>query len=113
MKTPEPPNGSPSASNTAHSKAVTITARERRVIHLLLETREWVSRETIDRVAGASNGPQIVMDIRKKITGHDGLQMVRRSAVDRDGRQCWPGYYRLTPIGAQRARRNLGITYGE
>lgn len=53
-------------------------------------------REELDRIAGCSNGPQLVDDLRGL-----GLQIecekVRR--IDRDGRRCWPGRYFLTEIG--------------
>lgn len=50
-------------------------------------------REEVDRVAGCSNGPQLVKEIRKA-----GLAVPckRLNFRDRDGRRCRPGQYCLT-----------------
>lgn len=65
--------------------------RELRAIKALM--RGPVMRERLDRIAGASNVPELVRVLRKK-----GLQIrCRRVTVtDRDGRKCRPGQYRLT-----------------
>ncbi len=102
MKTPEFPKENPSALDSAHSK---LTPRQMRVIKALLERDGLVSREQIDRIAGASNGPQIIQEVRQKVTGYDGLRMVRLDAVDRDGKACKPGWYFLTSVGRARASK--------
>jgi hypothetical protein len=39
-------------------KQTTMTLRQERVIHALVQTKEWISREAIDRIAGASQRPR-------------------------------------------------------
>jgi hypothetical protein len=78
----------------------------------LMASTGWISREQIDRIAGASNGPQIILELRRKVTGHNGLEMTRMDAVDRDGNPCKPGYYRINAIGRERAAQLLGGDYG-
>lgn len=112
MKTPEPSNENPSAPKSAHYKSTLITVRENRVLYALLNTNGWISRESIDRIAGASNGPQIIKNLRQKITGHDGIKMVRFPALDRDGRPCHSGYYQLSPRGCEQAMEYLGVKHG-
>jgi hypothetical protein len=93
----------PSAPNSANrTTALRLTKRQMRVIAALVQANDWVSRESIDRIAGASNGPQIILELRRKVTSWDGIEMARQDALDRDGRSCKPGRYRLTPIGRQR-----------
>lgn len=50
-------------------------------------------REQADRVAGASNGPHWVMQLRRKGLAIPCKRMV---ATDRDGEPCRPGRYSLT-----------------
>jgi len=59
-----------------------------------------VPREELDRVAGCSNGPQLVSDLRGL-----GLEMpcTRTKQIDRDLFACFPGVYHLT----QTDRRKL------
>ena len=83
-----------------------LTAREFRVLTALWNSRGWVWREEIDRVAGASNGPHIIMMLRTKVTGHQGLEMERVPSIDRDGKPCNPGRYRLNELGCQRVRES-------
>lgn len=62
-------------------------------------TARSVSREEIDRVAGVSNGPDIIAELRHM--GFD-IPCHRITATDRDGKLCRPGIYQLTQ--ADRAR---------
>jgi hypothetical protein len=110
MKTPESSKENPSAPDSANSIPMKLTPRQMRVLQALLERAGLVSREQIDRIAGASNGPQIIQEVRQKVTGYDGLQMVRRDSVDRDGKPCKPGWYYLTDVG--RARANKVVKHG-
>ena len=53
-------------------------------------------REEVDAIAGAANGPQLMADI--------GVRNVhwtckRHLRIDRDGRECKPGFYELTELG--------------
>ena len=70
----------------------TDNVRHLRVIAALL--KEPRRREEIDRIAGCSNGPQIIAIFRK--FGLD-IPCERISLLDRDGHRCSPGVYHLTP----------------
>lgn len=108
MKTPEPSNENPSAPNSANSKTNKLTPRQLRTIAALIDKPTgWISREQIDRIAGASNGPQIIFELRRKVTGYDGLDMARMDAVDRDGKPCKPGFYRINAKGRERVAKYL------
>ncbi len=115
MKTPGPTKAEPSAPNSANStvedqKLAGLTPRQIRVLEALLQTRYWVSRESVDRIAGASNGPQVVLELRRKVTGHDGIKMERTEATDRDGKSCRPGRYQLTSKGRKLALKAISKT---
>ncbi|ENO87932.1 hypothetical protein [Thauera aminoaromatica] len=66
--------------------------RHQRVLALLLQRP--AKREEVDRAAGASNGPELVAELRRR-----GLELPceRVEAIDRDGRPCRPGVYHATP----------------
>ncbi|WP_284465326.1 hypothetical protein [Diaphorobacter nitroreducens] len=103
MKTPAATKVTTSAPNSTNSTVGEIlTPRETRVIAALWASLGWIWREDVDRIAGASNGPHIVMMLRRKVTGDDGIEMEQVDAMDRDGKRCRPGRYRLTEIGRQR-----------
>lgn len=102
----------PSAPNSANStavdrKAVVLTPRQTRLLTALLVSESWTTRESVDRIAGASNGPQIILELRRKVTGPDGIEMTYIETRDRDGRTCKPGQYRLTGQGRERALQVL------
>lgn len=78
------------------------TSRQSRVLSALVKSAGWISREDIDRIAGASNGPQIISELRRKVTGRDGIEVRRVDTLDRDGKPCRPGQYRLTEMGHSR-----------
>ena len=70
------------------------TTNPKRIRTLLaLVYRDWVSREDLDRLIGASNSPDAIMQLRRKY----GLEIVMREvqAINRDGRHCWYGEYQL------------------
>ncbi len=66
--------------------------RQLRVLQALLSRP--MSREELDRRAGASNGPALVSDLRDL-----GLELPceRTPVFDRDGREVRRGIYRTTP----------------
>jgi hypothetical protein len=72
--------------------------RHLRVIQALL-TRP-LPREELDRIAGCSNGPELVAELRRR-----GLKLpcTRTKKRDRDLFECWPGVYHVT----QHDRRKL------
>jgi hypothetical protein len=57
------------------------------------------TREEIDRVGGASNGPALISELRAL-----GLEVPcdRRTVVDRDGKAVKPGIYSFTGIDKMR-----------
>jgi hypothetical protein len=57
-------------------------------------------REQVDSTAGASNGPELIAELRRR-----GLEIpcTRTRKKDRDLFDCWPGVYALT----QQDRRKL------
>ncbi|WP_227871519.1 hypothetical protein [Novimethylophilus kurashikiensis] len=50
-------------------------------------------REHLDHVAGCSNGPELVAELRRRGLN---LPCTRIDAIDRDGRPCKPGVYHLS-----------------
>ena len=73
--------------------------RHLRGLHQLLKTP--LTREALDRVAGCSNAPDLVAELRRR--GLD-VQCQRVPAYDRDYRRVWKGVYSLTP--SDRAKIN-------
>ena len=70
--------------------------RNRRHLRALIELMRGadVRRERLDAIAGCSNGPALVAELRRR-----GLHIpcdCSVASVDRDGRPCWPGVYWLT-----------------
>ena len=96
MKTPAATEITTSALDTAK-----FTARQTRVLNALMPG-SWITRESIDRIAGASNGPQVIAEIRRKVAGHDGLDMVRGDVLNCDGKPSKPGRYRINETGRAR-----------
>ena len=80
--------------------------RHLRVIVAL--THRMRPREEVDRIAGASNGPEVVAELRRR--GLD-IPCNRVPCIDRDGREVKRGIYSLTAddrgrILAWRCRRD-------
>lgn len=89
MKTPTPHDGK--AGVPEARSFYTDNPRHQRVLGLLLQRP--ARREEVDRTAGASNGPELIAELRRR-----GLELPceRVEALDRDGRPCRPGIYSLT-----------------
>lgn len=68
-----------------------ITPRHRRLIIALLIGP--LPRETADRVAGASNSPHYIRELRDKF--HLNIRTERVEKIDRDGHKARPGVYHL------------------
>lgn len=77
-----------------------MTPRQERVLQALLGTDSWIAREGIDRIAGSSNGPEVIRQLRQRL-GYDAIEMERISTVDRDGLPTQPGRYRMTTKGRE------------
>ena len=90
MKTPDPTK----AESSAPSKRIftgTDNPRHLRAITALL--RRPISRQELDSVAGCSNSPELVAELRRR-----GLvaPCERINFIDRDGYKCRPGVYSFT-----------------
>lgn len=72
----------------------TTNPRHLRVIAALLERPHL--REALDDVAGCSNVPELVAELRRR--GLD-IVCIPMTKTDRDGKTCHPGLYALTDTG--------------
>lgn len=84
-----------------------ISPRRIRVLEALYTRRGWIFREEIDRIAGSSNGPDVVSQLRHRHGVEIDMQMVSR--IDRDGRACEVGQYKLAEQGLDAAAALLSI----
>lgn len=73
--------------------AIHFSPRELRVLKHLMASRSAM-REVVDRVAGSSNGPDVVARVRRKLNIE--IKCDRVPATDRDGKPCKPGRYSLS-----------------
>jgi len=66
-------------------------------------------REQLDRVAGASNGPELVAELRRR-----GLEIecTRTKKKDCDLFDCWPGVYHFTQQDRRRVNHWLSTRNG-
>ena len=86
---------------TGKSQAPRFSMRQQRVLDALRSTRGRLSRELVDQLAGASNGPSVIASLRGKL-GRDAIETTIVEVVDRDGRTARPGRYKLTDEGRAR-----------
>lgn len=96
MKTPDSTKVKPSAPNKPKFTG-TSNPRHLRVLDALLVRPR--RREDIDSIAGCSNGPDLIADLRSRGLGDKHLPCLRIHFVDRDGFACQPGIYSLSPQG--------------
>ena len=109
MKIARPQTTEASALDKRNSNPTDLSPRHRRIVHAL-QTRSR-TREQIDRIAGASNGPDEILRLREKL----GIEIpcVRIPAFDRDGHDVQIGVYSLTTsdrrkISARLSSRQAG-----
>ena len=90
MKTPDPTKAESSAPKQRKFTG-TDNLRHLRALNVLLNRP--VPREQLDSIAGASNSPELVAELRRR-----GLEVPceRIRFIDRDGYTCRPGVYSLT-----------------
>lgn len=110
MKTPTATAVTMSAPN---KRKFTGTDNPRHLRALAVLLRRPVSREELDSVAGCSNGPELVAELRRRGLGKEHLPCERIQFIDRDGNACRPGVYSLTERGrrmvyAWMAKRSKG-----
>ncbi len=106
MKTPAATKATTSAPNSAKFTG-TDNPRHLRAIAALL--RRPMPRENLDTVAGCSNGPELVAELRRR-----GLELPckRINFVDRDGFICRPGVYFLTEADRRKVYQWQGRRMG-
>lgn len=106
MTTPASPEGKTSAREQGDSKSPaafvgTDNPRYLRALQALL-TRP-VPREQLDSVAGCSNGPALIAELRALgLPSPECLPCDRVPCFDRDGEEVRRGVYSLTPTGRRR-----------
>lgn len=106
VKTPALPAEKTSAREQGDSKSPasflgTDNPRYLRILAALLARSR--SREEIDRIAGASNGPDAIAALRALgLPKPDCLVCERTPCFDRDGQEVQRGIYWLTPMGRRR-----------
>jgi hypothetical protein len=96
MKTPDPTKAESSAPSRPKFLGTDNPRHLRTLTALLQRPRR---REDVDSVAGCSNGPDLIAELRRR-----GLELpcTRIRFVDRDGRICRPGVYGLTSTDRRR-----------
>ena len=77
-------------------RSQTLTPRLHRALTALAHTQDWISREALDRIARASNGPAVVQALRHKLGSPDAIEMQRVPRTDADGKTAQAGRYRLS-----------------
>ncbi|ONJ06921.1 hypothetical protein A8F33_10195 [Burkholderia cenocepacia] len=87
----------------------TRSPRHLRALRALLASPAGLAREQLDRVAGCSNGPALVSDLRAK-----GLEVpcFMRTVHDRDDREVEAGVYVLTELDRNKVGRWLAAQDG-
>lgn len=88
-----------------HQQCLIDSPRHRRALQALLAAPQ--SREDIDRITGASNGPDEVMRIRRQYELT--IPCPREDGVDMDGHAVQVGVYHLTSADKIKVKRLLGI----
>lgn len=97
MKTAQLHNQPEQCAQSKRQFTGTDNLRHLRAITVLL--RRPISREQLDGIAGCSNGPDLIAELRRRGLGHDHLACKRIKFTDRDGKLCLPGVYSLTAKG--------------
>lgn len=90
------------ASSHHISQFATSNPRHQRALALLMQRP--AKREEIDARAGCSNAPDLIAELRRR--GLD-APCERVECLDRDGRVCRPGIYRLTTADRRKVARWL------
>ena len=96
MKTPDPTKAE---SSVPSKRKFTGTDNPRHLRAIAALLRRPISRQELDSVAGCTNGPELVAELRRRGLGDDNLPCERIRFIDRDGYICRPGVYSLTIAG--------------
>lgn len=94
-KNAQPRNAELSATNNSANSTRRLSQREARALTALAHTQDWISREAIDRIARASNGPATIQALRHKLGNDAAIEMKRVPVIDADGKTARAGRYRL------------------
>jgi hypothetical protein len=97
MKTPGTPKKEEPSAPSKRKFTGTDNPRHLRVIAALLNRP--IPRKQLDSIAGCSNGPELVAELRRRGLGKDHLPCERIEFIDRDGYPCRPGVYSLSKQG--------------
>ena len=89
-------------------RSQTLTPRLHRALTALAHTQDWISREALDRIARASNGPAVVQALRHKLGSPEAIEMQRQPVIDADGKPAQAGRYRLSDTHRAQAAAILG-----
>ena len=92
--TPTANSNESAPNNRAHYAR--LSPREARVLAALASATDWITREAIDRIARASNGPAVVQALRRKLGNDAAVEMARVPVIDADGKTARAGRYRLS-----------------
>jgi hypothetical protein len=76
--------------------------RHLRALAALLKSPQ--PRQTLDAIAGCSNAPDLVAELRRR--GLD-APCTRIKTLDRDGQPCRPGIYHLSPADRRKVNKWL------
>ena len=99
MKKAPGPKKSGQGAAVVGTREFTGTDNPRHLRALAVLLRRPVPREQLDSIAGCSNGPELVAELRRRGLGDDHLYCERIKFIDRDGNACRPGVYSLTEKG--------------
>ena len=100
--------GNESANKNSANSTRRLSPREARTMTALVHAQDWIARETIDRIARASNGPAVVQALRRKLGNPDAIEMQRMAVTDADGKTAQAGRYRLSDTHRAQAVALLG-----
>ncbi len=90
--------------HTVHFTGFTGTTNPRHLRTIQALMTRPVTREHLDQIAGCSNGPELIAELRRR-----GLEVpcARTKKKDRDLFDCWPGVYHFTLKDRRRVNRWL------
>ncbi len=107
-KNAQPRNAELSAIKNSSNSTRRLSPREARALTALAHAQDWISREKLDQIARASNGPAVVQALRHKLGNHEAIEMERVPVIDADGKTAQAGRYRLSDTHRAQAVALLG-----
>ena len=107
-KNAQPRNAELSAIKNSSNSTRRLSPREARALTALAHAQDWISREKLDQIARASNGPAVVQALRCKLGSPEAIEMERVPVIDADGKTAQAGRYRLSDTHRAQAVALLG-----